>query len=226
MNLLEKHILEKIYLGDWKPDFKIPPEKELIKEFNLSKSTIRKVIQGLVNREILYSIQGRGVFVSPFRNINNESSLEIELESSKAMYLPTSYIIPKKVYEFSPFEIPNIDKEKLFQFIKIYFKGNEVQAYAIKWVLNSDGKIKKHERLNYINGEKMILSKLDSKKVYHHHFFGKPIPFDQKLLRINVDYLPTTYSYYYDDRNNLKMIKLCKIKPKYFTKKQIRRINW
>ncbi len=224
-NSLETYVLEKIGSGEWEEGYKLPSEIELINKFNFSKSTVRKTIQKLVNKEILFSIQGKGVFVSRFYRSNKEISLKNELESDKIIYLPTNYQIPKDVYSNSPFNLGELTSENSFQFIKIYFSNKDVQAYSINWIINNNDKYSEEEKNDLINGKTTLFEQKVFEKVYHKHFFQKPINFDNKLLRVNLEFIPTSYAYFLDEKNKIVMIRIYKTKPKYFQKEQIKIIK-
>lgn len=57
-------LLERIESGTYPTDEKIPSEKELCEEFGISRMTLRQVITWLVRDGKLYSIQGKGTYVS------------------------------------------------------------------------------------------------------------------------------------------------------------------
>src|SRR5690606_12704122 len=53
----------KIDNGDWQPGDLIPTENELIKMYNVSRTTVREAINALVNEGKLEKRQGRGTTV-------------------------------------------------------------------------------------------------------------------------------------------------------------------
>jgi GntR family transcriptional regulator len=55
---------ERITNGVWKPGDTITPETELMVQFDVSRNTIRDVMDKLVNEGLIYRQQGRGSFVS------------------------------------------------------------------------------------------------------------------------------------------------------------------
>jgi GntR family transcriptional regulator len=55
----------KIEDGDWAPYESIPSERELEKQYNISRTTIREAITVLVRQGYLYREHGRGTFVAP-----------------------------------------------------------------------------------------------------------------------------------------------------------------
>ena len=50
--------------GDWQPGDMIPPEPELIRRYSVSRTTVRQVLDMLVNEGLIYRQQGRGTFVA------------------------------------------------------------------------------------------------------------------------------------------------------------------
>lgn len=65
INILEKEILE----GKYDLNKKLPTEEELMKRLNVSKNTIRKAIEILVNKGYIYRVQGSGVFLREFSRL-------------------------------------------------------------------------------------------------------------------------------------------------------------
>ncbi|GAB6138794.1 phosphonate metabolism transcriptional regulator PhnF [Halanaerobaculum tunisiense] len=61
---LENIIREKIEQGDYEEGDKIPSERKLSDQFNLSRMTIRKAIENLVDEGLLHRKRGKGTFVS------------------------------------------------------------------------------------------------------------------------------------------------------------------
>lgn len=64
------HQLYEILRGDisrgtWQPGDMLPPESELIEEYQVSRTTVRQVLDMLVNEGLIYRQQGRGTFVAP-----------------------------------------------------------------------------------------------------------------------------------------------------------------
>lgn len=59
---LEKEILE----GKYPYSSKLPTEEELMRKFDVSRNTIRKAIEILVDRGYIYQVQGSGIFLREF----------------------------------------------------------------------------------------------------------------------------------------------------------------
>src|SRR5690625_6661225 len=56
-------IKDKIETEEWRSNEKIPNELELVKRFNVSRSTIRQAILELVSEDLLIRKKGLGTFV-------------------------------------------------------------------------------------------------------------------------------------------------------------------
>ncbi|SCY69946.1 GntR family transcriptional regulator [Alkaliphilus peptidifermentans] len=70
------YIIEYIKNGDLKPNDKIFSELELMDRFNISRHTVRKAFDRLVNEGWLYKVQGKGTFVSyPSANLKRDGKL-------------------------------------------------------------------------------------------------------------------------------------------------------
>ncbi|MFC5647592.1 GntR family transcriptional regulator [Paenibacillus solisilvae] len=61
---IEQYLLDQIRLNNWQPNHKLPSETELAEKFNVSRLTIKKAMQNLMEEGLLYRIQGKGTFLS------------------------------------------------------------------------------------------------------------------------------------------------------------------
>ena len=69
-------LIERIRSGVWKEHMLIPTEKELIDEFNVSRTTIREAISILVQSGLLEKKQGKGTIVKPQKLAGNLGRLK------------------------------------------------------------------------------------------------------------------------------------------------------
>jgi GntR family transcriptional regulator len=53
-----------ILSGKWRPGDMIPPESELIEHYQVSRTTVRQVLDILANEDLIYRRRGRGTFVA------------------------------------------------------------------------------------------------------------------------------------------------------------------
>lgn len=61
---VESQILDAIKNGEYKEGDRLPSEAELQKIFGVSITTIKKALSDLVQKDVLYRIQGKGTFVA------------------------------------------------------------------------------------------------------------------------------------------------------------------
>ncbi|MBS4219033.1 GntR family transcriptional regulator [Bacillus sp. FJAT-49711] len=61
---LQEILKENIESRVWRPEEAIPSENQLMKDYNISRNTVIKAIENLVQEGVLIRIQGKGTFVS------------------------------------------------------------------------------------------------------------------------------------------------------------------
>ena len=60
-------IRAKISQKEWKPGDKLPGERKLMEQYNVSRITIRQAIKDLISDHLVYSCHGQGTFVAQTR---------------------------------------------------------------------------------------------------------------------------------------------------------------
>lgn len=209
---LELYIIEKIDSGEWPENKAIPVEQKLIELSGLSKMTVRKTIEKLREREIVYSMQGKGVFASPFHNQSKIERLADTIGATKVTYLPSSSKIPKILLKRFDVDF-EIDPNKLITYVKLYFIEDEIVAFTLNWLNNEDNKYTLKE---IIKAEKSVFDKKDFNKVINIHKLEETSSSDKNILLTTFEYVPTTYSYYIKKDRKIVMMRLAKIKPKFY----------
>ncbi|MDJ1121509.1 GntR family transcriptional regulator [Olsenella sp. YH-ols2217] len=58
-----EHIRSKIYAKEWGPGDRLPSEHALMEQFGVSRGTVRRALQSLIQEGLLTSEHGRGTFV-------------------------------------------------------------------------------------------------------------------------------------------------------------------
>lgn len=98
-----KKIKQEIISKKYPVDSKLPSEIELMKKFNVSRVTLRKAIEGLVNDGIVEKVQGVGSFVrkpKKVRRIIRSSAVESFSEIAlKEGFKPSTIVIEVKEVE-------------------------------------------------------------------------------------------------------------------------------
>ena len=61
---LDKILRDNILAGVWNPNDKIPSENELAAMYNISRVTVRAVVNQMASEGLLYRVQGKGTFVA------------------------------------------------------------------------------------------------------------------------------------------------------------------
>lgn len=100
---------QEIRDGKFDETKKLPTEEELIKNFEVSRNTIRKAINQMVNRGLIYQVQGSGMFlreksVSDFINLGSLRGLTKDL---------TSNIIQTKILDLHVLEADEVKAKQL-----------------------------------------------------------------------------------------------------------------
>ena len=104
---IKEQIINKINLGELKPDDKLPSIRQLASELNLNVNTVKRAFQELETERVTYSVAGKGVFVSEkaIKNElvieNAENELKRVLSSSRARGVSLEQVIniAQNIYE-------------------------------------------------------------------------------------------------------------------------------
>ena len=62
---LETELIDLINSGELKENDKLPSERELCEQYNVSRTTARQAIGELERKEYVYKVHGKGTFISP-----------------------------------------------------------------------------------------------------------------------------------------------------------------
>ncbi len=209
---LEGYIINKIDSEEWVANQRIPTESDLIEISGLSKMSVRKVLERLSEREVLYANQGKGVFVSPFFMKSKINKLSYQLNATKVTYLPSSSKIPAILLKRFDKDFEIKDKN-LITFVKLYFVGEEIVAYTINWLNNED---RKYTLKEVVSGKGNIFEERDFNKVINTHRLEETSSADKNILLTDFEYMPTTYSYYIKKNRKIVMMRVTKTKPKFY----------
>lgn len=63
--VIVREIRRRIAAGEWKPRQRVPGEPGLADEFDVSRGTARRALDILISEGDLYTVIGKGTFVSP-----------------------------------------------------------------------------------------------------------------------------------------------------------------
>ena len=174
--------------------------------------TVRKVIDKLNEREIVYSVQGKGSFISPFHSYSKPEKLTDILGATKVVCLPCSSKIPKSLLRKFD-ENFKIDIEKIITYAKLYFIEDKIVAFTLNWLNNED---KKHTLKDVLSKNRSVFDDPDFNKIISTHKLEKTSPSDKNILLANFEYTPTIYSYFVKKNRNILLMRVSKILPKYY----------
>lgn len=130
---LKQHLKERIDAGEWKLGDRIDSEYQLIEQYKLSRNTVKKAIEELVQEGTLYRIQGKGTFVS-----------KPKFEQSLGSFYSFSQVLKEK--GFNP-------TDKVLELLEM--EPTEQVRQGLQ--LSHGEKVAKMRRLRCANGEPIIL---------------------------------------------------------------------
>jgi GntR family transcriptional regulator len=153
---LRDQIKEDIKNEKYECGKRIPSEKQLMEDYGLSRDTVRKALNLLVQEKTLYKIQGSGTFVSE-ENFNQTllKFYSFTDEMKKRGKVPTS-----KILSFKKLEMDDVIKKKM--------KSTNKYVYELTRLRLADEKVVMYEvtYLNYELIENLTLEKLENKPLY------------------------------------------------------------
>lgn len=78
---LEKSIIQQISLGVLKAHDQLPSLRSLAQELHINPNTVQKVYSALEQKGVIYTLSGRGAFISD----NNSSIISIQLMAKEKL---------------------------------------------------------------------------------------------------------------------------------------------
>lgn len=92
--MIEEDIKEKILAGRFEVEEKLPTESELMKEYEAGRSTVRRAIGDLENKNFVYRVQGSGMFVNNWKSSNRRQAKKSPIVGVITTYIG-DYIFPR-----------------------------------------------------------------------------------------------------------------------------------
>lgn len=90
---IETYIIEQIRNESWKPRSRIPSENELAEQFGVSRITVKNALTALVDKGVVYRLQGKGTFVSDHKP---EEILSMTSDDKGVLKAPTvGFLLPR-----------------------------------------------------------------------------------------------------------------------------------
>lgn len=127
--LVKQKIVEMINNEEIGPDGLIPSERELVGIFGISRITVKKAIDDLVNEGYLYRIQGKGTFVK--KETLDQDLISITSCTEDIVKLgmtPSKRLLKSEVIEADKVLIKKLQLsqgDKVFEVKRVYYANNE-----------------------------------------------------------------------------------------------------
>jgi GntR family transcriptional regulator len=86
---LKDKLLNRILTGVYKPEERLPSERELSEELNISRMTVREALKALVNEGYIYTQVGKGTYVNAIK-YQQDTTLTSFTQQMLALGLETS----------------------------------------------------------------------------------------------------------------------------------------
>ncbi|HLR35730.1 MAG TPA: GntR family transcriptional regulator [Tissierellales bacterium] len=131
-------IIEMIEVENLKENDKLPSERELCEQYDVSRSTVRQAIQELEKEGYIYREHGKGTFVSPKKLKQDLLGFYSFTEEMKKMgKKPTSKVLDFKVIECNEKVAKKMKLEigdKVYEFTRLRLADNEPMMLETSYV--------------------------------------------------------------------------------------------
>lgn len=127
-----KQIEQLIEQGKWQVDVKIPPEQQLVEQFDVSRNTLREAIRALVHAGLLETKQGSGTIVRSNSSLGVALHRQIE-KSSLLETLEVRLALEREASILAAQRRDEEDLQKLTQYIarcQLAIKENNIKAFV------------------------------------------------------------------------------------------------
>ncbi len=225
---IESYILDKIKSEKFKSGEKIDSENDLVKKFNVSRMTVRRAIENLIQSNYLYREHGKGTFVS-----NHEDKLPIFLneivgfnERAKRYNLKANTKIITYRLEIPYDKIQKILKlkksDKVYYVERLRYINDEIAVLEITYIpekyvdknnlelfFNSKYEYASKKNLNIVKLEKEFMGILPSKEIKELMQIRDLTPvFKQQIISYLENDAPFEFTETYYNQENYKFIEI------------------
>jgi GntR family transcriptional regulator len=94
---LKEKIIQDLESGSIKPEDRIPSQRELCIQFNMSHMTVRRAINELIAEGVIYAIPGKGLYAAKQKHPAETSMIGFSGEMTARGYTVTSQILEKSL---------------------------------------------------------------------------------------------------------------------------------
>lgn len=136
--ILKRKIIEKIDQEEFKANEMIPSERELIERYDVSRITVRKAIDELVNEGYLYKVQGKGTYVKSDEYSQNLISITsctqdvVNLGMTPGRKVISASIVQADRKRCHTLELS--EKDKLFRLERVYYADDEPINHTVTYL--------------------------------------------------------------------------------------------
>lgn len=130
---LVRSITDLLDTGEFREAF--PSEHELMRRYKISRHTVREAIRQLTEQGRLYSVQGKGTFVSPWHDHLFASRYSLATEITKSGLVESSLVLAQVVVTLER-DIPSLglaQGDEAFFVERVRRAGEEVVAVNRSW---------------------------------------------------------------------------------------------
>lgn len=126
MSSLYQDLIDKLLdqISAMEKGAKLPSERQLCEDYNVSRTTVRNALGFLVNSGVLYQIQGKGTFVRERSRENLSNYYSFTEQTKKNGKIPKSIVTSFKVRELNDkerqvFDDPSIEEVIVFDRLRL-----------------------------------------------------------------------------------------------------------
>ena len=136
--ILKKVLEEKIENGEFPADEPIPSERELMEMYQVSRITVRKAVDELVNEGYLHKIQGKGTYVKTDERSSNLFAITSCTEDVVRMGMkPTKKVMVAELVYANAKRAKALEitqEERVFMLGRILFADQEPLNYTVTFL--------------------------------------------------------------------------------------------
>lgn len=149
---IAEEIRNKILSSVYPTNHLLPSENQLSKQYNVSRMTIRKVIEILVKENYLYTLPGKGTFVKEFSSNKFKTTMNIN-DILKEGYDYVKLIKANIIYPDADlvYQLQVKPSEKVVNLKWILYKNERPVALDEKYIPYAPGLNIKEDNINYID---------------------------------------------------------------------------
>lgn len=126
MSSLYQDLIDKLLeqISTMEKGAKLPSERQLCEDYNVSRTTVRNALSFLVNSGVLYQIQGKGTFVRERSRENLSNYYSFTEQTKRNGKIPKSIVTSFKVRELNDkerqvFDDPSIEEVIVFDRLRL-----------------------------------------------------------------------------------------------------------